>query len=378
MNSLNTTHLLNKGFALMLAAFAFVFTAKAQTAGAWNFNGSLSGTPGAHLSNGAAVLGSDIPTGTFNGGTEYYGEGGWPSGGIDPNAYLQISLTAGSGYYLSLTSLVIKERRSNTGTPAGAGPNNWSIRSSLDNYASDITSGTMTYNYAVYNVTLPAAFQSIPTSVTFRIYGYNATVNSGGFSRMVFDSIVVSGQAVSGVLAEQSILVSAKSAGPGLVDLGWNLAGFAAGTDLSLERSVNGQDFTSIFREQSASVNTYSYEDATAPATGSVFYRVTATNPDGSLYRSSIIALQQSSAQQTQIKAVVAQGNAVQTLLHIGESGTYQLSVFSRDGKALTKQSVNGQAGDLLTDITLGAQPHGIYILTLAGEGTHSSRQFVF
>src|SRR5450756_525466 len=175
-----------KSVVLLLSGLIMAFSAQSQTAGNWNMNGTLTGTAGSHISLGTIGLGSSIVSGAFNSGTEYYGEGGWPTGAIDLNAYTEFTLTAGAGYYLSLTNVSLVQRRSSTGS-AGAGPNQWSIRSSLDNYASDITSGSMTSAYVTYTVTLPAAFQSIPSNVTFRVYGYNTAISSGGTSRYVYD-----------------------------------------------------------------------------------------------------------------------------------------------------------------------------------------------
>jgi len=370
-----TLSVTNKSLALVLAGLLIAFSAQSQTAGNWNMNGTLTGTAGSHISLGTIGLGSSIVSGTFNGGTEYYGEGGWPTGAIDLNAYTEFTLTAGTGYYLVLNNVSLIQRRSSTGS-AGAGPNQWSIRSSLDNYASDITSGSMTSSYVTYTITLPVAFQSIPSTVTFRVYGYNTTISSGGTSRFVYDNISVQGQAVSGVLAQQSIDLTAKSAGSGNVSLQWQTEGFAAGTDFTLQRSTNGVDFQPVYQSQSTDNTRFQYQDAVSAA--ALFYRVAATQPDGAVYLSPIVAFQQQTAKQTRIRGVVAQGSSIKTLLHIEETGAYQLTVWSSDGRALLKQTVAMSAGEPVADLSLGANPHGVYILTLSNEAQQSSRQFVY
>ena len=108
----------------------------------------------------------------LNGGTVYYGEGPWPTGGMDLNAYLEFSITPKPGNNLTISSLVMKIRRSTTGS-SGAGPNTWSLHSSLDAYATDIASGVLTLNSTpAKTVTLGVAYINLPAKITFRLYGY--------------------------------------------------------------------------------------------------------------------------------------------------------------------------------------------------------------
>jgi hypothetical protein len=104
----------------------------------WSFNNVLSGTGTSNSIPGNASLGSTIVAdGVFNGGTVYYGEGNWPAGAIDMNAFLEFSITPTASHTLSILSLAMQIKRSITGV-SGAGPNSWSLRSGLDAYASDI------------------------------------------------------------------------------------------------------------------------------------------------------------------------------------------------------------------------------------------------
>jgi len=375
------TSIRKKALTVLLANLAILSVGRSQTAGNWNFNNTLSGTPGSSITVSNFSLGPSIVSGAYNGVTEYFGEGGWPTGALDPNAYVQFTLTAATGHYLVLNTINLVQRHSSTGTAAGSGPNNWSIRSSLDNYTTDITSGTMTPAYVTYTVSLPVAFQAIPSTVTFRVYGYNVTVTSGGINRFVYDNISVQGQAISGILAEQSIHLTASPAGQSSIALQWQTDGFADGTDFTLERAVNGADFKPIQQQSfTGSNNLFQYEDVTAPLSATLFYRVVAGEPDGTTYYSPIVTMKQDAvkAKTTQIRGVITQGASIRTLLHIEETGTYQLSVWSQDGRALTRQMVQESAGDPVADISLGAYPHGVYILTLSGNGQHNARQFVY
>ncbi len=118
--------ILRKFSLILISGVMSVLVSRAQVAD-WNFNNVLTGTGSANSTAGNASLGSTIAGGgAFNGGTVYYGEGTWPAGSIDLNAYLEFSITPTAGHTLTVSSLVMQIRRSTTGT-SGAGPNTWSL-----------------------------------------------------------------------------------------------------------------------------------------------------------------------------------------------------------------------------------------------------------
>ena len=177
----------------LLLAVIVAFPGYAQTIGNWTFTNTLTGTGSSFNTVGNISLGSAIPTNAFNGSTEWFGENGWPAGGVNTNAYIQFTITPNAGYELNLTDLVLRLRRSNTGSPAGSGPTQWSLRSSLDGFAADLSSNSLTHNYANYTVALNSSFHHLYTTITFRLYGYSVTIGSGGTSRLVVDNITVNG-----------------------------------------------------------------------------------------------------------------------------------------------------------------------------------------
>lgn len=353
--------------------------AYSQTAANWNFNNTLNGTEGTNITASPAAL-SATTVGSFNAGSEYYGEGGWPAGAIDPTVYLQLSLSANTGNYLSLTSVTVTIRRSTTGTAAGSGPMAWSLRSSLDNYASDISTGSLTTSYVTTVVPLPAAYLSIPSSVSFRLYGYNMVVTAGGNNRFVFDNISAQGQAKSGVLAEHQIAFQAKAGQQHNAELQWKTTGFDAGTDLLVERSVDGSNFSTIYRETMTTADDAGdqYEDGSVPSASRIYYRITANQPDGLVYQSPIVSIQGNAGQGMQILGVTGQGTgtSVKAFLNIPGEGEYQLILRTSDGKSLSRRMISGGAGRMTTDIDFGAYPHGIYILTLLKGDQATSKQF--
>jgi hypothetical protein len=218
------------------------------------------------------------------------------------------------------------------------------------------------------------------SGVTFRLYGYNSVTTAGGYNRFVYSNISVQGQATSGLLPLEDVTLSAKAGESGVVGLNWISTGFDAGTDFSVERSTNGTDFAALYQVQSSSTAdaSYQYQDATAPAVASLYYRIRAKGPDGGIYQSPVTVVKAGGSNTMQIQGVVASSSSLRTLMKIPGEGAYRLCVYSMDGKAILKQEINGQPGSLAMDIPFGDHAHGVYILTLSNGGQPVSRQFAY
>jgi hypothetical protein len=354
----------------LITVLGMVSGVKAQTAAAWTFPGSVAPTTvGAQITASNTTIGSDIGSVGFS-GSDFFGQDGWPSGAIDLNAYLQVTVSPNTGYYLVLNSISFNLRRSTTGS-SGAGPQSWSLRSSVDGFSSNLLTGTLTASYQTFTLSLPAAFQTLPGTVTFRIYGFNQVTSSGGSNRFVADNITIAGQSVSGILAEQSITLEAQAVSNG-VKLDWQALGFSDGTEFFLERGTDGANFNTLEQLTDPSV-----ADNTVTATR-IFYRVKAQSPDGSVYYSPVVVVTLAAGAEPAIRTVLSQGSSVKGLLHLQDVAVYQLSIRAMDGKALYHQELSGQSGDVTIDLAFGTRPHGIYVLTLAGNGTISSREFLY
>ena len=92
---------------------------------------------------------------------------------ITNNEYFEWTIEANDGFSMSLTSLVLNLQRS------GTGPNSFALRSSLDNYATDLAifsvTGTAT---ETQNIAL-SGFENLIQPITFRLYGAGATSTPG-------------------------------------------------------------------------------------------------------------------------------------------------------------------------------------------------------
>jgi hypothetical protein len=111
---------------------------------------------------------------TGNAGNDRYNATAWTTSGLDTTDYYTFTLTPAANYKINLSSFEFTLQRSSTG------PVNYALRSSIDNFASNVSTGLFPMAAALQTVVLSgAAFQNITSDITFRIYGYTAGTNAG-------------------------------------------------------------------------------------------------------------------------------------------------------------------------------------------------------
>lgn len=109
---------------------------------------------------------------------------GWNTGpAINLNEYYQFTVTANTGYRLNLTGLTFTQEVSDDAQ------SRWMLRSSLDNYATNIATGNAGKNTRTENVALPAAFSCV-MGVTFRFYLVEADDDD---TRWTMDNVIMAG-----------------------------------------------------------------------------------------------------------------------------------------------------------------------------------------
>lgn len=359
---------------LILSISAFAATASAQNVGNWNFNGTLAGTAGSNNTVSPASLSPSIGSGAYNGGTVYYGEDGWPTGAINTSMYIEFTLTPNAGYTLNLTSIDLNMRRSTTGSPAGSGPRQWSIRSSIDAFAADITSGALTQNPTpTVTVSLGSAFNNVNTAITFRLYGYDVFNNPGGLNRFVYDNITVKGlmllpisfSAFTGTIVNSSAM------------LDWQIGDNANLNYFDIERSVDGTSFTTINKVtgNSGSFTSYTYTDNVLPRQSAVvYYRVKSVELSGAIKYSSIIKLTIEKNGGLQINTIIS-GSQINAQVTADVAGSAKIVVTTFDGKTIYQQNTSLTKGTQSIKINNNFTP-GIYALSFMQNGKLVSRQF--
>lgn len=358
------TVFITRAFVILLPGIFSSFLMSAQVA-SWSFNNILTGTGSANTTAGNASLGSTIAAGgAFNGGTVYYGEGNWPAGSIDLNAYLEFSITPTAGHTLTISSLVMQIRRSTTGT-AGGGPNTWSLRSNLDGFASDITSGILTMNSTpATTVSLGVAFMNLPSKIIFRLYGYNATVSSGGgLNRFVYDDIQAGGSTVLPITFDYfNVKASNQSA-----DISWKLGGEGNLSSLNIERSSDGKNFELIkqySRNQLNAETSFDYVDELNNPSGTYAYRIQMISRDGILTYSSVQTISFDSGKGFQLQGLQSDNSSnVRFRLTTEKPGNYVFSLFNMNGNKVAVKSVQLMAGTQTMQMDNRPLKSGIYIL---------------
>jgi hypothetical protein len=128
-----------------------------------------------HLSVSDLIRGSGLSAAS---GAGTFSASGWTTGtALDPNDYFAFSITPEIGWTMTLTDLLLDERRSLTGI------HEWSVRSSLDGFASDLESFAVPDNdltRANQSLLLPGLlFSDLTSAVEFRIYGFGSESASG-------------------------------------------------------------------------------------------------------------------------------------------------------------------------------------------------------
>jgi len=120
----------------------------------------------------------------YNSGDDYNSKGWTTNTLIDMNDYLEWSISVSSGKTLDLSTLIIRYDRS------PSGPTKMVIRASLDSYSTDIfTDGTVSSSSETNTFTFPVGFTALTGTVTFRLYAFNASGETGTFDIEGFTSI---------------------------------------------------------------------------------------------------------------------------------------------------------------------------------------------
>ncbi|RYY59854.1 MAG: T9SS type A sorting domain-containing protein [Chitinophagaceae bacterium] len=346
-------------------------SAHSQVLGLWNFNGNSNGVAGIYNSLMPAVF-SPALTPDYN-GTVFFGEGHWPAGALSLGHYFEFGLSPLIGNSLNISSMAITMRRSSTGS-SGAGPNNWTLRSSVDGYTSDIASGTLGTGPVTYNVTPGSSFLSMLLGVRFRIYGYNSTISSGGLSRLVMENLQVNGV---GIVLPAHILSFGTFFRTKNIQVKYTIANNEPGTAFTIERSLNGTDYKTVSTYRPLANEeefNYSYEDAVAPIAGQiVYYRLRLDFRSGQKIYSSVSAVDLTGVTPARL-TMIQQGNTLVVRPTIGGQAT--LEVYTSAGQLL--RTATATLGNQVISVDLPEHRTGVYVVRVSnGRTTENSTVFI-
>jgi hypothetical protein len=114
-----------------------------------------------------------------------YDATGWNSAAIDTQDYYEFILTPNSGYAINFNSFVFDGQ-----SASSSAPDNFALRSSVDNFGSDI--GIVADDSNIMDLT-NGAYQNVTGSITFRIYAWGGSDATGryGINQFFFKGAVV-------------------------------------------------------------------------------------------------------------------------------------------------------------------------------------------
>jgi hypothetical protein len=209
-----------------------------------------------------------------------YNASGWDTGGLDPTAYFEWTLTPNIGCEIDFTSFVY------TGQASGTGPTSFSFRSSVDVFASNIGAPNATGT----TITLTAgAYQNITGPITFRFYAWGASAAGGTFSinDFTFNGSTSCGGAgttiTTGAITGAPFSVNCSIPDIGSIDF-TSTGTFNSGNTFTVQLSNESGSFANPVNLVS-SISA----DGVDPS-GTIIFTIPASIPSGSGYRLRIIA----------------------------------------------------------------------------------------
>ncbi len=176
-------------------------------------------------------------------GNNRYNATGWDTPALDPNGYFYFTLTPNAGYKFKFAAFQFTLQSS------GTGPTQFALRSSINNYATNISTSIATSTTGTLNtISLSAAqFQGIISPITFRLYGYAASAGGGTLS---VNDFTFTGTIPLPVTFEK---VQATQSG-GQLNVHWVTSSETNNDHFDLEVSENGKDFVKIATLKSKAV----------------------------------------------------------------------------------------------------------------------------
>ncbi|MEO7174852.1 MAG: T9SS type A sorting domain-containing protein [Saprospiraceae bacterium] len=353
---------------LLLAASltaAFWGNISAQiTLNAWNLNGQ----PGDQVSNAATTTDGGLNAGgllirgagiTAVAGVNTMNARAWTSNTSPaPTDYYEFSISMHSNIMVNVTNIAIVLDRD------GSGPQTVQLRSSLDNFVGSL--GVQTAPLTVSTKNFPLALTGLTGVVTFRLYGYRASNNTGTLrvGHINGNDVTITGT-VALPLRWVSFAAQAKNTE---VQLSWRTAQEENVDYFGIERSLNGRDFTEIGRmpAYNRSENSYDYMDNTWIGTksGDSYYRIKEHDLDGTVYISTLAIVKGKTDGTTEL---IYPNPASDHIFISGnlESESYQ--VFSSNGKLVSEGKLEGNGKEASLDVR--NLPVGAYFIRIGDDG---------
>jgi hypothetical protein len=204
---------------------------------------------------------------------------------------------------------------------------------------------------------------NMPSKITFRLYGYNATISSGGLNRFVYDNIVANGSTVLPVVFDY---FKVKSSGQ-TVDLSWQFGGDGNLSSVKIERASDGVNFESIKQfdgEQLDQTKFFQYSDELSHPSGNYEYRIQLISTDGRISYSATQMASFTVASSFQLQAInTGIGNIVRFRVNVESAGNCIFSLYNLNGNRVAVKNIWMDTGSQTMQMENRPLKSGIYIL---------------
>ncbi len=251
----------------------------------WNFEGSDNGSSSSGLVNASSVSYSGVNKLAVNPYTSGYVNLGvnvqnWSTTICNQTEYVQFSVQPTGTATITLTTLSFAFTRS------AQGPQQLTVRSSVDGYSSDLSSQGVTDNYQVASISLNGSgFSNQSSAVTFRIYACNPSAGGG---TLKLDEIRMNATALPVTL----LSFTAKPEGD-RVQLAWTTLTERDAKQFIVERSYDLGEYITVGEvDANGTTNERQYYGLTDlnPRPGSNYYRLSQLDLDGTIHSYKIIS----------------------------------------------------------------------------------------
>ncbi|TZF81166.1 hypothetical protein FW774_19125 [Pedobacter sp. BS3] len=345
---------------------------KADILGQWNFTSetTTATTSSGDVTNSSLIFSAGNVTYLSSPSSVY--ASGWPTSATfsSSSKYCEFSITTNSGKQMLLSSVTFDAGRTNAGPTAlkvQYSQNGFSTSSEAGDFSNDNTSSLTTFTLT----NLPTT--AISGTITFRIWGYNASSSGGNFR---INNITING--VTSTLPVTLTSFTAKKQGTTAL-LNWQTASEQDNAYFDILRSQDGSNFSSIARVTgkgtTTEYSTYTFTDFN-PQNGLNYYRLKQVDQNGN---EKILADAYADMGLTDEHLNVyadASQQKVNLFVYAHTEGPATVQITDISGHAIANASVALTKGyNTLTVPALLSK--NIYIATLTGPGLHSSARFV-
>lgn len=304
------------------------------------------------IANAGSLLGRTV---TYSGVTTTI-----PAGPISNLSYFQVTITPSASQAVKLTSLSFGSRS----IGSSGGPANVVIRTSVDNYTSNIFMQDLNANSAWQLVTAAVGNLvngSIGQPVTIRIYA-NDAVGSASVNNWRMDDLIITTELSSGIILPVTLTKFTATTQEKAVRLQWQVASEEDNTSYTIERSADGKTYNEL-----ATVKAYTYVDNT-PLAGYSYYRLKVIGYNSGHKFYGPVRVQYGGANTNAIDRLWITGSSLQLNIVSEKAAPATILIYDVLGHCLATRQTQLSAGVNLVSMPVPFVK-GTYIVQVRGEG---------